>query len=221
MLIPGVGTPLAVGSVDADRRDNGVDVEPGAPNAAGVAGAPPQKPRIVYLHGDGVLHWRWGWVARLHDELAAAGFPTFFELFPDSIEARAQYWLPFLKEHVRVDEDDVLLGWSCGAVAALRVAEQTRVRGLVLVAPYYTDLGLEVVRRAGWVTDPWDWARIRANAGRIAIFHGDEDPYVSQAEFAALSQRLNVAPQVMPGAGHFSEQDSFPELTSYILGAQG
>lgn len=198
-----------------------VDVERGAPDAAGVAAAAPSaKPRIVYLHGDGVLHWRWGWVAQLHDELAAAGFPTFFETFPDSIEARAEYWLPFLKDHVRVNENDVLLGWSCGAVAALRVAEQTRVRGLVLVAPYYTDLGLEVVRRAGWVTQPWDWARIRANAGRIAIFQSDADPYVSQAEFAALSRQLGTAPHVVPGAGHFSEE-SFPELASYILGVPG
>jgi hypothetical protein len=105
-------------------------------------------------------------------------------------------------------------------VAALRVAEQTPVRGLVLVAPYYTDLGLELVRRAGWVTAPWGWARIQTNAGRIAIFRGDEDPYVSQAEFAALSQ-LGTPPHVVPGAGHLSERESFPELAAYILGAPG
>jgi uncharacterized protein len=175
------------------------------------------KPRIVYLHGDGVLYWSWGWVACVQRELAAAGFPTFFELFPDSIEARAKYWLPFLLEHVRAGEDDVLLGWSCGSVAALRYAQAHRVRGLVLVAPYYTDLGSEVVRNSGWVSEPWDWVQIRGHADPIAIFHSDHDPYVSQPEFAELARKLEAQVFVHPGAGHFGNQDSFPELTAYIV----
>lgn len=177
----------------------------------------PRKPRIVYLHGDGVLYWSWGWVARLRDDLQTAGFPTFFELFPDSIEARAEYWMPFLKDHVRVTGSDVLLGWSCGAVAALRFAQQARVRGLVLVAPYYTDLGLDVVRRAGWVDGPWDWPRIRDNADHISIFHSDNDPYISQTEFHSLAANVGATPKVIPGAGHFGEQNAFPELTQHIL----
>jgi uncharacterized protein len=182
---------------------------------------PSRKPRIVYLHGDGVLYWSWGWVARVHDELRRAGFPTFFELFPDSIEARARYWIPFLENHVRVTDRDVLLGWSCGAVAALRFAEQHRVAGLALIAPYYTDLGLEVVRRAGWVDQPWDWSRIRANTQRIAIFHSDDDPYVSQAEFTELATRLVADVHVMPGAGHFGAQETFPALIDYLTRTYG
>lgn len=179
-----------------------------------------QKPRIVYLHGDGVLHSSWGWVARVHEDLVRAGFPTFFELFPDSIEARARYWMPFLENHVRITDRDVLLGWSCGAVAALRVAEQHRVRGLALVAPYYTDLGLEVVRRAGWADQPWDWSRLRENAQRIAVFHSDDDPYVSQEEFGELAVRLAADVHLMPGAGHFA-QETFPALTEYLTRTYG
>lgn len=158
------------------------------------------KPRVVYIHGDGVMHWSAGWAAEVHNALDAAGFPTFFETFPDSIDARAEHWLPFLRDYVRVVESDVLLGWSCGAVAAMRVAEKQRVRGLVLVAPYYTDLGLEAVRHAGWVKEPWDWTAIRTNAPNIALFCSDDDPYVSQAEFGALAQSLEVAARSIAGA---------------------
>lgn len=179
------------------------------------------KPRIVYLHGDGVLYWSWGWVTHVRDALRDAGFPTFFELFPDSIEARAQYWMPFLDQYVRVTENDVLLGWSCGAVAALRVAERQRVRGLVLVAPYYTDLGLDVVRRSGWTDEPWDWSRLRSNAERIAMFHSGDDPYVSQDEFNALAKHVQADVHVLSGAGHFGDQDTFPELESYIVRVYG
>jgi predicted alpha/beta hydrolase family esterase len=153
--------------------------------------------------------------------LSAAGFPTFFELFPDSIEARAQYWLPFLREHVRAGRDDVLVGWSCGSVAAMRYAQEQPVQGLVLIAPYFSDLGMEQVRRSGWVTEPWDWARIIANAPRRAIFRSDDDPYISQGEFAALEQHLATEAICFPGAGHFADQDTFPALTEHILRTYG
>ena len=179
------------------------------------------KPRIVYIHGDGVLYWSWGWAARSQQDLQAAGFPTFFELFPDSIEARAQYWLPFLREYVRAGADDVLVGWSCGSVAAMRFAENHQVRGLTLIAPYYTDLGLDTVRRSGFVYQPWRWAQIKANAERIAIFHSDQDPYVNQSEFAELAQRFGAQTFKIAGAGHFSEQTTFPELTNYLINAYG
>jgi predicted alpha/beta hydrolase family esterase len=179
------------------------------------------KPRIVYLHGDGVSYWSWGWVKRLQRELDDAGFPTFFELFPDSIEARAKYWVPFLRDYVRAGADDVLLGWSCGAVAAMRYAQERAVRGLVLVAPYSTDLGSEQVRRSGWVDAPWDWAAIRTHAPTRAMFHSDEDPYISQAEFSALSHELAVVRFECPGASHFADQDTFPELFEYIVRTYG
>lgn len=182
---------------------------------------PGELPRIVYIHGDGVTHWNWGWVARLQQELAAAGFPTSFQLFPDSIEARAQYWLPFLEEHVRAGEADVLLGWSCGAVAAMRYAQSHRVHGLVLVAPYYTDLGEEVVRRSGFVTEPWDFARIRNNTRHIAMFTSDRDPWISQREFGELEALLAAERCVCPGAGHFSEQEDFRELRAYLMRTYG
>jgi hypothetical protein len=162
------------------------------------------KPRVVYIHGDGVRYWRWGWVARLHHDLRISGFPTFFELFPDSIDA-----------------SDVLLGWSCGAVAAMRYAQDHRVGGLVLIAPYFTDLGLDSVRRSGFVGQPWPWARIRRNASAVAIFHSDSDPYVPQQEFAELASRLHAKAFEIPGAGHFADQDTFPELTDHIVQTYG
>lgn len=89
----------------------------------------------------------------------------------------------------------------------------------MLVAPYFTDLGLDVVRRSGWVDAPWDWSRIRAS--HIAIFQSDDDPYVSQQELAALAEHVQAEVHVLNGAGHFGNQDSFPELSAYILGMYG
>jgi len=175
------------------------------------------KPRFVYIHGDGVLHWSWRWVTRLKQDLEAAGFTTFFETFPDSIEARSKYWLPFLKDHIGVGENDILVGWSCGAVAAMRFAQEHRVKGLALIAPYFTDLGLEAVRNSGFVDPGWDWHSIRERVNSIAMFFSDEDPYVSQAEFAELASNLRAKTFAIHGAGHFSDMETFPQLTDYLI----
>jgi predicted alpha/beta hydrolase family esterase len=170
------------------------------------------KTRVVYIHGDEVMHWRWGWVARLKDELTALGYDTFFELFPDSIEARAKYWLPFLREHVKADENDVLLGWSCGTLAAMRLAEEKRVRGLVLVAPYYsTD-----IRQRGWTETPWHWDAIKSHAESVVVFHGDPDPYITRREFDEVVTALGAQRERIPGARHFADQGDFPELLAYF-----
>lgn len=174
------------------------------------------KPRIVYIHGDGHLYWSFAWAPWLKRELERAGYPTFFELFPDSIEARAKYWLPFLTDYVQAGENDVLVGWSSGTVAAMRHAETHRLRGLVLVAPYHTDLGLEKETRSGYFDAPWRWDAIRRNAEHVAVFASDEDPYIAQAEFAEVARQLGATLHEVSGAGHFAEQDEFAELAAYI-----
>jgi predicted alpha/beta hydrolase family esterase len=179
------------------------------------------RQRIVYIHGDHVLSWRWKWVTWLEAKLREAGFQTFFELFPDSIEARAKYWMPFMEQHIPIRSADVLLGWSCGAVAAMRYAEKHPIRGLVLIAPYYTDLGMEEVRRSGFVTEPWQWPQVRGNAGNIAMFCGDNDPYISQVESESLAKHLRADVIRVPGAGHFAEQEEFKSLFSYLLNNYG
>jgi len=179
------------------------------------------RPRIVFLHGDQTSDWRVAWVPSVKKKLEDAAFETFFELFPDSIEARAEYWLPFLEQCIRAGRDDVLLGWSCGAVAAMRYAQAHAVRGLVLVAPYYTDLGFAEVRHSRFVEPEWDWARIRANAREIHMLHSDADPYVSQAEFASLAQHLLATVTLVPGAQHFANLAELDAVVKRITLAFG
>lgn len=176
-----------------------------------------KRPRIVYLHGDHTIDWRVAWVPSIKAKVEEAGFDTFFELLPDSIDARAEYWLPFLETRINAGENDVLLGWSCGAVAALRYAQEHVVRGLVLIAPYYTDLGLPEVRRSGFVEPAWNWPRLRANAGTITMFHSDADPYVSQEEFTTLARHLEAHVTLVRGAGHFERLTAIDGLVDRII----
>ena len=175
------------------------------------------KPRFVYIHGNETTHWSFAWAKWLKDELDTLGYETFFETMPDSILTRSKYWLPFLKDHIRAGENDVIIGWSSGAVAAMRYAENNQIKGSILISPSYTDLDgdpLEV--QSGYYDTPWNWDAIKAHQEKIALFWGDNDPYISQQEFSDIAKFLNPEQHKIPNGGHFIDYESFPELLDYI-----
>ena len=100
-------------------------------------------------------------------------------------------------------------------------AQEHAVRGLVLVAPYYTDLGMVEVRRSGFVVPPWDWARLRGNAASIRMFRSDADPWISQEELDALAGHLRARVSLVPGAGHFAELTELDILVEQIIAEHG
>lgn len=174
------------------------------------------KPRFVFVHGNQSTHWSFAWAPWLKAELEKMSFETFFETMPDSIIARSEYWLPFLKEHVGVDENDVIIGWSSGAVAAMRYAEDNKILGSILVSPCYTDLGDEMEKQSGYYDKPWQWEKIKLNQDKIALIWGDDDPYIPQSEFEFIAERLSPTQIKIPGGKHFIEQEEFPELLQYL-----
>jgi predicted alpha/beta hydrolase family esterase len=173
-------------------------------------------PRIVFLHGNETSHWSQSWAGWLKVELEKLGFETFFETMPDSIFARAEYWLPFIEDHIQAGENDVIVGWSSGATAAMRFAEDTKIRGSVLISPSYTDLGDEIENMSGYYDEPWRWDDIKKNQDKIALFYGNNDPFIPQKEFLHIAEKLDADKRMYSGAGHFIDQDTFPQLLEYI-----
>ena len=161
------------------------------------------QPRIIFIHGNGSMHWSFAWAPWLKQALEAKGYATFFETFPDSIIARSEYWLPFLQDHVSAGENDVIVGWSSGAVAALRYAETHALRGSVLVAPSISDLNNDLEKQSGYFDTTWNWQQIKANQQHIALVHSDNDPFIPQEEFKVVEQELEPEVIMIPGAGHF------------------
>ena len=174
------------------------------------------KPRFIYVHGNDTEHWTFGWAKWLKNELDKLGYESFFETMPDSIIARSKYWLPFLKENVGVGENDVIIGWSSGAVAAMRYAESNKIKGSILISPCYTDLDDEMEKQSGYYDEPWNWEAIKANQSNIALFYGDDDPYIPQSEFDHIGKMLSADSQIIHQSGHFNNQAQFTELLEYI-----
>jgi predicted alpha/beta hydrolase family esterase len=99
----------------------------------------------------------------------------------------------------------------------MRYAETHKIRGSVLIGPSTTDLGDALEKQSGYFDTPWDWNSIKANQEHIAIVHSDNDPYIPQSEFQVVERELSPDIINIPGAGHFIEQDTFPEVLEYLL----
>lgn len=174
------------------------------------------KPRFIFIHGNQSPHWSFAWTPWLKTKLEALGFETFFETMPDSIIARSEYWLPFLKEHVKAGPNDVVIGWSSGAVATMRYAENNKILGSVLISPCYTDLDDDLEKQSGYYDTPWQWNNIKNNQVKIALISGDDDPYIPQDEFSFIATQLNAKHIKIHKGEHFIERNEFPELLEYI-----
>lgn len=179
------------------------------------------KPRIIFIHGNQTMHWKFAWTPWLKTELEKLGFETFFETMPDSIIARAKYWLPFLRDYVKAGESDVLVGWSSGGTASMRYAENHKIKGSILIAPSSSDLGDDLEKQSGYFTTPWNWEAIKNNQTKIALFHSDNDPYIPLTEFNSIVSHLNADEINLPGQKHFTDQETFPELLQYIKKTYG
>jgi predicted alpha/beta hydrolase family esterase len=176
---------------------------------------PPTK--IIFIHGNGTMHWAIAWAPWLKLELDKLGFETIFETFPDSILARKQYWMPFLKDFLQADENALLIGWSSGAVAALKYAQENKIFGSVLIAPAHTDLGKEEEKISEWFDEPFDWAKIRQNQKKIAMIFSENDEYIPLHEFIFIQEKLAPDKELaFKDKGHFLHQATFPEILNFV-----
>ncbi len=175
------------------------------------------KFRVIFIHGNDTMRWSYKWTPWLKEQLDAIGLETVFETFPDSIHARKEYWLPFLKDYLKADERTLIIGHSSGATAAMKYAETNKIFGSILISPCYTDLGLEEERISGWYDEPWDWASIKNNQEFIGLFYSKNDEIIPLVEFEHIKAQLNPDQVVVfEEDGHFLNQTQFPEVVECV-----
>lgn len=176
--------------------------------------------KIIFIPGNGGCSTRDNWFPTVKSTLEASNLTVIAADFPDPDLARASFWMPFLLDELKVDENTILVGHSSGAVAAMRLAEKRRILGSVLVGAYYTDLGMETERQSGYFDQPWDFEKIRCNQKWTILFSSQDDPWISIEEPRYIHRMLNCEYHEYTNEGHFGGdyyKPSFPELSGAIL----
>ena len=177
--------------------------------------------RVVICH-------RWGgtpdsvWYSWVKLELERRGFTVEVPALPDPDAPRLEKWLPAFTAAVGSGDDNtMLIGHSLGCATILRYLEQMdegiRVGGAVLVAGFTDAMGNEEI--ASFFQRPLALEVCRQRARGFVCIHSSDDPaaapdYLKHAlEFL---DRLNARLIIVPGAGHFSENENCVELPEVI-----
>jgi len=172
---------------------------------------------IVILPGNGDADvFRSNWYGWLHKKLNnLESVKCDLRNMPDPLIAKESEWLPFMKNELKVDEHTVIVGHSSGACAAMRFAEKNKVKGIVLVSAYISDLGDKYERESGYFNRPWDWEKIKQNCKWICQFASKDDPFLPWTEQKEVADMLNSELQSYEDRGHFMSF-KFPELFDSI-----
>ena len=176
--------------------------------------------KIIFIPGNGGGSPKDNWFPSVKKELEAAGLTVLAEEFPDNDLARASYWIPFILDELKVDENTVLVGHSSGAIAAMRIAEKHRIFGSVLVGAYHTHLDIEKEKQSGYFDTAWDWEKIKNNQQWTILFAAKDDPWVPVEQPRHIHLQLNCEYHEYNDQGHFGGdyvKSAFPELSQAII----
>lgn len=171
--------------------------------------------RIIFIPGNGGGSPKDNWFPYLKTELEKLGVHVVASEFPDNDLARESYWIPFLKNDLKADENTILVGHSSGAIAAMRYAENNPLLGSVLVGVYHTDLGIPKEIQSGYFNRPWNWDAIVQNQKWILQFASTNDPWIPIDEARFVQKKLKTDYYEYTDQGHFGgdyTKLTFPEL---------
>ncbi|MEK7550140.1 MAG: alpha/beta hydrolase [Patescibacteria group bacterium] len=176
--------------------------------------------KVIIIHGNQGGTGNDCWIPWLRTELEKEGFEVLNPTMPDNETAKSSLWLPYIENELKTDENTILVGWSSGAVAAMRYAETHKILGSVLIGACYTDLGDDIEKVSGYYDEPWQWDTIRKNQEWIVQFGSVDDPVIPIEESRFVSEKLNSEYTEFTDKKHFGwpdPMDTFPELLTSIL----
>ena len=174
--------------------------------------------KTIIIPGNGNTDITENWFQNVKKELQKLGLDVIAENMPDPDLARKEYWLPFIKEKLSI-EDTILIGHSSGAVAILKYLETNKCKLAILVGVCYTDLGDEHEKKSGYFDEPWKWDKIKGNAGKIVIFASKNDPYIPISEALFVKDKVDAEYHEYSDKGHFGtdvNKTEFPEIITVV-----
>lgn len=176
--------------------------------------------KIIFVPGNGGGGPNDNWFPYLKENLEKLGIQVIASEFPDNTLARESYWIPFLKNVLKADDQTILIGHSSGAIAAMRYAEKTPLLGSFIIGAYHTDLGIDQEKQSGYFNRPWNWDVIKRNQKWIVQFSSVDDPWIPIEEARFVHQKLDTEYYEFDKHGHFGgdyDKLIFPELLDAIL----
>lgn len=184
--------------------------------------------RVYLIHGWGGRP-EGGFRQWLKRDIEAHDFEVEVPAMPDTNHPRIESWLSHLQETINSpDQNTIIVGHSLGGNIALRYVEQIPegvvIDKLILVAPAInkinklSDEEKAIFKR--WQETPFDFDKIKRSAKEIIAYFSDDDRWIPLETGKIIKEKLGGKVIVIPGKGHFGDDDGvteFVELRDEIL----
>ncbi|MFH1145774.1 MAG: alpha/beta fold hydrolase [bacterium] len=185
--------------------------------------------RVIIVHGwdfKPTDHW-YPWVKF---QLEQKGFEVIVPSMPDTAQPVIEAWVNCLAEAVCVPgTNTILIGHSIGCQTILRYLERLpdneRIKGMVLVAGWFTLQGLETYEEKQiaypWLSTHIDFNKVKERCSKIVTVFSDNDPYVPLEDVQLFKERLGAEVVMEHEKGHFTQNDGVFELASVVRAVEG
>lgn len=180
--------------------------------------------RAVILHGtDGKPESNW--FMWLKGKLEAEGYEVWVPELPENHTPNREVYGDFLFGQGWDFADNLVIGHSSGAVEVLNLLMDERcpkVKMAVMVGAWagglpmtYEEDNMQFANL--FPPEGFDFEVMKSKAGKIAFFHGDNDPYCPLEQAKYLAEKLDASLTVISNGGHLgSNLTEFPELWNLI-----
>ncbi len=83
----------------------------------------------------------------------------------------------------------------------------------------HTDLGHASETISGYYSRPWEWDKIRSNAGPFGImqFHSSDDPFIPISEANHVAENLQSDYHKFRDRSHFFDEESVEDVYDLIV----
>lgn len=158
---------------------------------------------FVLVHG-----WEGGsdkdWFPWLNNKLIREGYEVLNMSMPDPLYPNKNEWIKHLKDHVKVSSKTFFIAHSIGCMAVLRYLAEinTKVKAVVLVAPYITN-EKKYKTISSFFHGDIKWGKISRNCNKIFTIFSDNDPFVSLDQLTLINKEINTNSMVLHNKGHF------------------
>lgn len=177
--------------------------------------------RVIIIHGT-LGSPEGNWFPWLKAELEKQGIKAITPRFPTPEGQSLQAWLAILNKY-KMDEDTILVGHSIGPTVIMKKLQQLDkpIRAVILVSGWIGKIDNSEYDKLNktFFEGEFNWERIKKNAGKIVMFYGDNDPYVSMKLARELASKLGVELRVIKNGGHLNSEagyTKFPEVLAEI-----
>ena len=168
--------------------------------------------------GEGTDLSSYGWYGWLAAQLQERGIHCKPSGFPEPLRAFEHVWKEHCINTLGMDSNTLIIGHSSGAACALRLMEDHKTAGCILVSAYDSDLGDELERESGYFNRPFNYQAMKSNTPFIHQFHSLDDHLVPVNFARNIANGLQGKVQYHESSddGHFNTSSVYPTILQAI-----